>query len=205
MKIICIGRNYGDHAKELNNPLPKEPLFFLKPDSAVLPYHNPLFIPEWTESLHYEVELIVKINRLGKYIEPRFAHRYYDEVGLGIDFTARDIQDACKAAGHPWEKAKAFDGSAVVSKRFIPLNELGGDISKLQFSLSRNGEKVQEGRSSDMLFTVDQLIAHVSQFMTLKMGDLLFTGTPAGVGPVSVGDTLEGELEGQSMFRVNIR
>lgn len=205
MKIICIGRNYGDHAKELNNPLPKEPLFFLKPDSSVLPYHNPFFIPEWTESVHYEVELIVKINRLGKYIEPRFAHRYYDEVGLGIDFTARDIQDACKAAGHPWEKAKAFDGSAVISKQFIPLSELGGDISKLPFSLSRNGEIVQEGNSSDMLFTVDQIIAHVSQFMTLKMGDLIFTGTPAGVGAVSVGDTLEGTLAGHPMFRVNIR
>ncbi len=205
MKIICIGRNYADHAKELRNELPKEPLFFLKPDSAVLPVHNPMFIPEWTNDLHFEVEVIVKITRLGKYIEPKFANTYYEQVGLGIDFTARDIQDECKAKGHPWERAKAFDGSAVISKQFIALSDLGGDVANLKFRLEKNGETVQAGHTADMLFHVDQIIAHVSKYMTLKIGDLIFTGTPAGVGPVQIGDTLEGFLEDRSMFKVNIR
>ena len=205
MKIICIGRNYADHAKELKNDLPTEPMFFLKPDSAVLPAHNPFFIPEWTTDLHYEVELIVKINKLGKYIEPKFAHTYYAEVGLGIDFTARDLQDECKRKGHPWEKAKAFDGSAVVSKQFIELSELGGDIANLHFRLEKNGVTVQTGHTADMIFHVDELIAHVSKYMTLKMGDLMYTGTPAGVGPVAIGDTLTGYLGEREMFRVNIR
>jgi 2-keto-4-pentenoate hydratase/2-oxohepta-3-ene-1,7-dioic acid hydratase in catechol pathway len=205
MKIICIGRNYADHAKELKNDLPTEPMFFLKPDSAVLPAHNPFFIPEWTTDLHYEVELIVKINKLGKYIEPQFAHTYYTEIGLGIDFTARDLQDECKRKGHPWEKAKAFDGSAVVPKQFIDLTALGGDIANLHFRLEKNGVTVQTGHTADMIFHVDDLIAHVSKYMTLKIGDLMYTGTPAGVGPVAIGDTLTGYLADREMFRVNIR
>lgn len=205
MKIICIGRNYADHAKELKNELPKEPLFFLKPDSAVLPVHNPMFIPEWTNDLHFEVEVIVKITRLGKYIEPKFANTYYERVGLGIDFTARDIQDECKAKGQPWERAKAFDGSAVISKQFIKLTELGGDVANLKFRLEKNGAVMQDGHTANMLFHIDQIIAHVSKYMTLKIGDLIFTGTPAGVGPVQIGDTLEGFLENRSMFKVNIR
>jgi 2-keto-4-pentenoate hydratase/2-oxohepta-3-ene-1,7-dioic acid hydratase in catechol pathway len=205
MKIICIGRNYADHAKELKNALPQEPLFFLKPDSAILPAHNPMFIPEWTTDLHYEVELIVKVKRLGKYIDERFASSYYDSVGLGIDFTARDVQEQCKTKGHPWEKAKAFDGSAVVSKSFFELTTLNKPINDLSFHLEKNGERVQEGHTSAMLFSVDQIIAHVSQFMTLKIGDLIFTGTPAGVGPVSIGDQLTGYLEDRAMFQVNIR
>lgn len=205
MKIICIGRNYADHAKELKNDIPKEPLFFLKPDSAILPAHNPFFIPEWTSDLHYEVELIVKICRLGKYIEPKFASTYYTDIGLGIDFTARDLQAECKAKGLPWEKAKAFDGSAVVSKKFIPLAELGGDISALNFRLEKNGEVVQKGHANDMIFHVDDLIAHVSKYMTLKIGDLLFTGTPAGVGQVHIDDTLTGFLGDRQMFSVKIK
>ncbi|WP_306639822.1 fumarylacetoacetate hydrolase family protein [Sanyastnella coralliicola] len=204
MKIICIGRNYADHAKELNNKVPTEPMFFCKPDSSILPNRNPLFIPEWTNDLHFEVELIVKINRLGKYIEEKHAHKYYDQVGLGIDFTARDVQQKCKEKGHPWEKAKAFDGSAVVSRKFLPLDQFKG-IQDINFHLEKNGEKVQVGNTSDMIFSVDQIIAHVSQFMTLKMGDLIFTGTPAGVGPVAIDDKLEGFLEDQWMFKVPIK
>ena len=204
MKIICIGRNYADHAKELNNKVPTEPMFFCKPDSSILPNRNPLFIPEWTNDLHFEVELIVKINRLGKYIEEKHAHKYYDQVGLGIDFTARDVQQKCKEKGHPWEKAKAFDGSAVVSRKFLPLDQFKG-IQDINFHLEKNGEKVQVGNTSDMIFSVDQIIAHVSQFMTLKMGDLIFTGTPAGVGPVAIDDKLEGYLEDQWMFMVPIK
>lgn len=204
MKIICIGRNYADHAKELKNDVPTSPLFFLKPDSAILPSHNPMYIPEWTNDLHYEVEVIVKINRLGKYIERAFAHSYYDQVGLGIDFTARDIQEECKAKGHPWERAKAFDGSAVVSKQFIALEEFGA-IDNLSFYLEKNGQEVQRGNTADMLFHVDEIIAYVSQYMTLKIGDLIYTGTPAGVGPVAIGDTLTGYLMGREMFKVGIK
>ena len=205
MKIICIGRNFAKHAKELGNTLPEQPLFFLKPDSAVLPHRHPFVIPEWTNDVHYEVELILRINRLGKYIQPEFAHRYFTEVGLGIDFTARDIQQACKANGHPWERAKAFDGSAVVSNRFVPLADLGKAVDELTFRLEKNGEVVQEGNSADMLFHPHDLIADVSTVMTLKMGDLLYTGTPEGVGPVAPGDVLEGFLEGTSMFEINVR
>ncbi len=205
MKIICIGRNYADHAKELKNALPTEPMFFLKPESAVLPKRNPLYIPEWTSDLHYEVEVIVKLSRLGKYIEEPFAHKYYSEVSLGIDFTARDLQQQCKEKGHPWEKAKAFDGSAVVGKKFIALEELGGNVQNLSFRLEKNGEVVQRGNTSDMLFNVDQIIAHVSKFMTFKIGDLIYTGTPAGVGPVQVDDVLEGFLGDEKLFRVKIK
>lgn len=204
MKIICIGRNYADHAKELKNELPKEPMFFLKPDSAILPKRNPLFIPEWTNDLHYEVELVIKINRLGKYIDQQYAHKYYDEVSLGIDFTARDIQEQCKEKGHPWEKAKAFDGSAVIGKKFIPLATLG-PIQDIPFKLEKNGEIVQQGNSKNMIFSVDKIICHVSQFMTLKMGDLIFTGTPAGVGKVAIGDELRGYIGEEQLFRVPVR
>ena len=205
MKIICIGRNYSDHAKELKNDLPTEPLFFLKPDSAVLPGNNPLYIPEWTKDLHHEVEVIVKINRLGKYIDEAHAHKYYDHIGLGLDFTARDIQQECKKKGLPWEKAKAFDGSAVITKKFIPLAELGGDVQKIDFHLELNGETVQRGTTSEMIFNVNKLIAHVSQYMTLKIGDCLFTGTPAGVGPVKMGDELKGFIGDRQMFRTLIK
>lgn len=204
MKIICIGRNYAEHAKELGNNVPTSPVFFCKPDSAILPRSNPMYIPEWTNDLHYEVELIVKIDRLGKNIEEQFADRYYSSVGLGIDFTARDIQDELKAKGLPWEKAKAFDGSAVISKDFLPLSELK-DRTNIRFELKKNGETVQVGDSKDMIFNFDRIIENVSQYMTLKIGDLMFTGTPSGVGKVEIGDVLEGYLEGKKMFRVNIK
>lgn len=205
MKIICIGRNYVDHAKELNNPVPSEPLFFLKPDSAILPHKHPLYIPEWTQDLHYEVELVIKINRLGKYIEEANASKYYSEVSVGIDFTARDVQAECKKKGHPWEKAKAFDGSAPVSKKFTPISELGGDVQNIAFWITKNDEIVQQGNSSDMIFSVDKIISYVSQYMTLRMGDYIFTGTPAGVGPVSIGDVLKCGLREKEMLQVLVK
>lgn len=205
MKLICIGRNYAQHAHELGNDVPGEPLFFLKPDSAILPHRHPFYIPEWTEDVHYEVEVIVRISRLGKYIQEEFSPRYYTEVGLGIDFTARDVQARCKEKGHPWEKAKAFDGSAVVSSHFLPLDKLGKGIQDLDFRLEKNGEVVQSGNTSHMLFGVDHLVAYTSKYMTLKMGDLLFTGTPEGVGPVASEDVLEGFLEDTPMFKVRVK
>lgn len=204
MKIICIGRNYVDHANELGNPLPSEPIFFCKPDSAILLKGHPLYIPDWTNDLHYEAELVFRISRLGKHIGEEYASRYFTEVGLGIDFTARDIQEQLKAKGLPWEKAKSFDGSAVVPARFIPLDELNNP-DDIEFRMEKNGEVVQRGRSSDMIFSIHRIIAHVSRFMTLKTGDLIFTGTPAGVGPVAIGDKLEGYLEDHPMFRVHIK
>ena len=204
MKIICIGRNYADHAKELGNSVPKEPLFFLKPDSSVLAHRHPFYIPSWTQEVHHEVELLVRICRNGKAIQPEFAPRYYDASSLGIDFTARDVQAQAKKDGHPWEKAKAFDGSAVISKKWHVLDKLDQDWESLSFYLEKNGKRVQTGSSRDMIHHVDALIAHVSKYMTLKMGDVLFTGTPAGVGQVFDGDVLEGFLDGESMFRVNV-
>ena len=204
MKIICIGRNYADHARELGNQVPTEPVVFLKPQSAILSHKHPFYIPEWTEEVHHEVELVVKIDRLGKTISEAHASRYYSEVGLGIDFTARDVQSRLKERGHPWERAKAFDGSAVVGG-FVPLQELGKDIQTLQFSLHNDDAVVQQGNTSDMLFSVDRLISEVSKFMTLKVGDLLFTGTPAGVAAVKSGDRLVGRLEGHDLFAVNIK
>lgn len=202
MKIICIGRNYADHAKELNNPIPKEPVVFLKPDSALLPKRNPLYIPSFTNDLHFEVELVIKINRLGKNIEEKFAHKYYSEVGIGIDFTARDIQKECKEKGLPWEKAKAFDGSAPISEEFLSLKELPKNI---EFSLTQNGKQVQCGHTDDMLFNFDKLISYVSSLFTLKIGDLIFTGTPAGVGPVQIGDKLEAYIGDKKMLKVDIK
>ncbi|MBL7968803.1 MAG: fumarylacetoacetate hydrolase family protein [Prolixibacteraceae bacterium] len=199
MKIICVGRNYVAHAHELNNEVPTEPVLFMKPDSALLRNNDPFYIPDWSNDVHHEIELIVRINRLGKNIEKRFAHRYYDEIGLGIDFTARDVQNALKDKGLPWEKAKAFDHSAVICSEFIPVNELP-NLNSIHFRLDKNGIPVQEGDSALMIFPIDDIIAHVSKYFTLKIGDLIYTGTPAGVGPVKIGDRLEGYLEGQKKF-----
>ena len=204
MKIICIGRNYAKHAEELNNPIPQEPVVFLKPDTAVLLKKHPFFIPEHSNNIHHEIELVVKINRLGKHIETRFAHKYYNEIALGIDFTARDVQDDCKKKGLPWEKAKAFDGSAAVSN-FFSLESLKKEINNIDFYLDINGKKVQEGNTKQMLFSVDQLISYVSKYFTLKTGDLIFTGTPAGVGPVQREDLLELYLEGKRIFYFNVK
>ena len=203
MKIICIGRNYAEHAKELGNSVPAEPVFFCKPDSAILPKGNPFFIPDWTSDVHYEVELVLRIDRLGKHISKEFAPRYYGAVGLGIDFTARDVQDELKKKGLPWEKAKGFDGSAVISQEFIAAEEL--EKSNIRFSLHKNNELVQSGNSSDMIFDFDAIIAYVSQYMTLKIGDLIFTGTPSGVGKVSAGDELTGFIGDRSMFQVKVK
>jgi len=202
MKIICIGRNYADHAKELGNAVPTEPVFFCKPDSAILVKGNPFVIPEWTQAVHYEVELVIRIDRVGKHIQPEYAPRYYSSIGLGIDFTARDVQDDLKKKGLPWEKAKAFDGSAVISTEFLPVSELENPIV---FSLNKNGQSVQRGSSADMIHQIDAIISHVSQFMTLKIGDFIFTGTPSGVGPVAAGDQLEGFIGDRSMFRISVR
>lgn len=203
MKIICIGRNYADHAKEMNSAVPENPVFFLKPDTALIPKRNPFFYPEFTNDLHYECEIVVKINKLGKHIQTKFAHTYYDEIGLGIDFTARDLQQKCKEKSLPWELAKAFDHSAPVSEVFLPKNEL--NLENLHFHLLKNGEKVQVGNSKDMLFNIDEIIAYVSQFITLKIGDLIFTGTPAGVGPVQIGDVLEGFIEDRKLLELKIK
>lgn len=203
MKIICIGRNYSEHAKELGNEVPQEPVFFLKPDTAISPKGHPFFIPDFTKNVQHEVELVVRINRLGKHIEEQFAHKYYDQIGLGIDFTARDIQQEVKAKGLPWEKAKGFDGSAVISRKYLEKKAL--DLSNLDFSLKKNGETVQSGNTQQMLFNIDQIIAYISQFYTLKIGDLIYTGTPYGVGQVLNGDVLEGFIEEQKMFEVKVR
>lgn len=204
MKIICIGRNYADHAKELNNPVPSEPVVFLKPDSSLLKNEQPFFIPEWTQNVQHEVELVVKINRLGKYIAPKFAHKYYDEIGLGIDFTARDLQQDLKEKGQPWEKAKAFDGSAVIGNYFINKQEFP-DVKNIDFRLEVNGEVRQKGNTGQMLFDIDQIIAYVSKYFTLKIGDLIYTGTPAGVGKVESNDELAGYIEDQCMFNFKVK
>ena len=202
MKIICIGRNYSEHAREMKSAIPEEPVIFLKPDTALLPKRQPFFIPSFSSDLHHEVELVVRINRLGKGIEEKFAHRYYSEVTLGIDFTARDIQADCKSNGLPWEKAKAFDGSAPVGD-WIQLGSK--NVQDLAFELKKNGDPVQQGNTRDMLFSVDRLIHEISKYFTLKIGDFIFTGTPAGVGPVKVGDVLSASLNGEELLRVNIK
>jgi acylpyruvate hydrolase len=203
MKIICIGRNYVDHAKELNNPIPKEPVFFLKPDTAYLPNNKVFFIPSFSSDIHHEIELVIKINKIGKHIQPKFAHKYYHEITLGIDFTARDIQQECKTKGLPWEKAKAFDGSAPIGT-FVQKSQFQ-NMQQLSFYLLKNKEKVQVGNTADMLFTIDQIISYVSQYTTLKIGDLIFTGTPAGVGQVQVNDILEGYLEDKKVMQVKVK
>jgi len=198
MKIICIGRNYLKHARELEHDVPTEPVFFMKPDSSLLLDNRHFYIPAFSSEVHYEVELVVKINRLGKTIEAKYAHRYYDEIGLGVDFTARDVQRQLIEKGLPWEKAKAFDSAAVLGG-FIPKEKLG-DLGQIKFSLQKNSEVVQSGNSADMIFAVDTIIEYISQFVTLKIGDLIYTGTPAGVGPVVINDHLEGFIGEQKMF-----
>ena len=188
MKIICVGRNYIDHICELDNPKPSEPVFFLKPDSSVLKKNQPFFIPEFSNEIHFEVELLVKINRLGKHIQEKFAHKYYSHVGVGIDFTARDIQKKLKKQGLPWEKAKSFDQSAVISE-FLPLSDFD-NIQNIEFSLKHNNDLVQKVNSQQMLFSVDFLISYISKYITLKIGDIIFTGTPAGVSRVNKNDIL---------------
>ena len=201
MKIICIGRNYSDHVKEMGNSISKSPIFFLKPNSALLPKRNPFYIPNFSNEIHYEVELVYKIKKVGKNIDQSFSKNYYSEIGLGIDFTARDLQEECKKNGHPWEIAKSFDQSALISENFMDLNSL----SKLNFSLLKNGEIVQESNANKMIFNIDQIISYVSNYITLKTGDLIFTGTPSGVGPIKIGDNLEGFINDKSMFKVNIK
>jgi 2-keto-4-pentenoate hydratase/2-oxohepta-3-ene-1,7-dioic acid hydratase in catechol pathway len=203
MKIICIGRNYADHIIELNNERPSEPVIFLKPETAVVLKKFPFVIPEFSQDVHHEVEVLVKINKVGKYIEPKFAHKYYDEIGLGIDFTARDVQSRLKEKGLPWEKAKAFDGSAIISD-FLPKKDFSS-MENINFELTNNGQIVQSGNTNLMLWKIDEIIAYVSQYFTLKKGDIIFTGTPKGVAAVKEGDVLEGFLEGKSMFKVKVK
>ena len=207
MKIICIGRNYAQHVVELDHTreLPKVPQFFMKPDTALLRNNDPFYVPDFSQEVHYETELVVKINRVGRAIAERFAPRYYAEVGLGIDFTARDLQRNCIAQGLPWEIAKAFDHSAALSPEFIPLAELGGDVQTLHFEMRLNGELRQHGFTGGMIFSVNRIISYVSRFVTLKMGDLIYTGTPVGVGPVKPGDRLTASLEKQTLLDFDIR
>lgn len=203
MKIICIGRNYSEHAKELGNETPTEPVVFLKPDTAINPKGHPFFIPDFSNNVQHEIELVVKINKVGKHIQKSFAHKYYNQIGIGIDFTARDLQLELKEKGLPWEKAKGFDGSAYISKDFINKEEL--DLKNLLFHLKKNDEVVQSGNSKNMIFSFDEIIAYISQFYTLKIGDLIFTGTPAGVSQLKNGDKLEGFIQGKKMFDLNVR
>lgn len=203
MKIICIGRNYADHIKELENERPDEPVIFLKPDTAVLQKQFPFVIPEFTNDVHYEAEVLVKINKAGKYIEEKFAHKYYDEIGLGIDFTARDLQAKLKEKGLPWEKAKAFDGSAIIGD-FVPKSNFES-LSDINFKLIKNGETAQEGNTGLMLWKIDALIAYASQYFTLKTGDIIFTGTPKGVAKVNPGDVLDGFIENNQLFTVTVK
>lgn len=203
MKIVAIGRNYINHAKELNNPVPEEPVIFMKPDTAVLRDDKDFYYPEFSKDIHYEVEVVLRICNEGKHVSEKFAHKYYDAIGLGIDFTARDIQQKQKEKGLPWELAKAFDHSAVISP-FIPKEELG-DVQNISFSLQKNGETVQNGNTKDVIFNFDQLIAYVSARITLRKGDLIYTGTPEGVGPIQIGDQLTGFIADRQMFSCNIK
>ena len=203
MKIICVGRNYADHIEELKNERPQEPVLFMKPDTAVLQKQFPFVIPEFSNEVHHEIELVVKINKVGKYIDLKFANRYYDEVTVGIDFTARDLQDKLKAKGLPWEKAKAFDGSAMIGE-FVPKTDFES-IDNVNLRLTSNGTNVQNGNTQSMLWKVDELIAEISQYFTLKTGDLIFTGTPKGVAKVNPGDVLEGFLEDKKLFKLQVK
>lgn len=203
MKIICIGRNYAEHAKEMKSEVPTEPVFFMKPDTALLKTNEPFYFPDFTKDLHHEIEVVLKISKVGKHIAEEFAHKYYEELSLGIDFTARDLQAQCKAKGLPWEKAKSFDSSAPIGK-FVKKTELG-DLQNLNFELKINNETKQKGNTSDLLFSFDKVIAYVSKFVTLKVGDFIYTGTPEGVGPVKIGDQLQGSLNGTELFCFQIK
>lgn len=203
MKIICIGKNYLKHIQELDRKRPEAPVFFMKPDSSIIIRNRPFFLPDFSEEMHHEVELIFRICKVGKCIQQKFAHNYYDAIGLGIDFTARDLQRKCVAEGNPWEIAKAFDGSAIISK-FVDKNQFQ-NINNLNFKLLKNEKLVQEGNSSDMIFSIDEIISYVSQFMTLKIGDIIFTGTPAGVGKVEIGDRLQGFIEEEKFLDFKIK
>lgn len=203
MKIICIGRNYAEHAKELNNPVPSEPVFFLKPDTSLITGNQPFYYPDFSEDIHHEVELVLKISKPGKNILPQFSNKYYNEIGVGIDFTARDLQNQCKEKGLPWEKAKAFDGSAPLGG-FISKEKLKA-INNIDFSLKINSNIVQQGNTKDLLFSFDDIISYVSKYFTLKTGDLIYTGTPAGVGPVKIGDELEAFIEDEKLLSFKIK
>lgn len=203
MKIICIGRNYAEHAREMKAAVPKEPVFFLKPDTSLLKDNQPFYYPDFSKEIHHEIELVLKISKTGKNIDPEFAHKYYDEIGIGVDFTARDIQAACKEKGLPWEKAKAFDNAAPLGK-FLDKKKLP-HLQGIQFKLVINGKSVQQGNTKDLLFSFDAIISFVSQFITLKTGDLIFTGTPEGVGPVHIGDRLEGYIEEHKLLDFEIK
>jgi len=204
MKIICIGRNYSAHISELNNEKPTDPVVFLKPDTAILLKKQPFFIPDFSKDVHYEVEVLVKINRVGKYIEEQYAHKYYNEIGLGIDFTARDLQQNLKDKGLPWEKSKGFDGSAVIGEKWINKNSFNS-LNNINFSLVKNEETVQTGNTRAMLWKIDELISYVSQYFTLKIGDIIFTGTPEGVGKVDVNDVLTGFIEEKQLFSIQVK
>ncbi|MDP5158981.1 MAG: fumarylacetoacetate hydrolase family protein [Flaviramulus sp.] len=203
MKLICIGRNYTEHIKELENEKPTEPVIFIKPDTAVLLKKQPFFIPDFSDDVHHEVEILVKINKVGKYIDKKFAHKYYEEIGLGIDFTARDLQSKLKEKGLPWEKAKSFDGAAVIGN-WLPVNEID-DINNIEFSLKKNDNIVQKGNTSHMLWKIDEIIEYVSKYFTLKIGDIIFTGTPSGVGKVIANDKLNGFIGTKEMFSITVK
>jgi acylpyruvate hydrolase len=203
MKVICIGRNYAEHAKELNNPVPSAPVFFMKPDTAVLKDGADFYLPDFSNDVHHELEIVLKISKAGKHISEEFASNYFEEIGLGIDFTARDLQEICKSKGLPWEMAKAFDGSAPIGK-FLP-KKTWSDLNALHFHLTVNGETRQRGNTADLLFRFDQIIAYVSRFVTLKTGDLIYTGTPAGVGPVKIGDHLQGYLGDACLIEFSVK
>ncbi|WP_299678611.1 fumarylacetoacetate hydrolase family protein [uncultured Dokdonia sp.] len=203
MKLICIGRNYAKHIEELANERPDHPVVFLKPDSSILLKQHPFVIPEFSKDVHHEVEILVKIKKIGKYIDKKFAHTYYDEIGLGIDFTARDLQSSLKAKGLPWEKAKAFDGAAVIGKWLD--KSTFENVDNIAFTLEKNGAVLQDGNTAHMLWKIDELISYVSQYFTLKIGDVIFTGTPAGVGPVAINDKLKGFIGDTEMFSINVK
>ncbi|MGB1230928.1 MAG: fumarylacetoacetate hydrolase family protein [Winogradskyella sp.] len=203
MKLICIGRNYTDHIKELENEKPTNPVVFLKPDTSILLKKQPFFIPEFSNDVHHEVEVLVKIKKVGKYIDKKFAHNYYDHIGLGIDFTARDLQAQLKAKGLPWEKAKAFDGAAVIGN-WLPKSKFK-DVNNINFSLKKNNAIVQSGNTQLMLWKIDEIIAYVSQYFTLKIGDIIFTGTPSGVGKVNPNDVLTGFIDDEELFSIKVK
>ena len=203
MKIFCIGRNYVDHAKELDNPIPEKPIWFIKPDTCLIHKNRPFFFPEYSQDIHFEVELVVRINKIGKYIQEKFAHTYYDEIGIGLDFTARDLQMIAKEKGLPWSEAKCFEGSAPLGE-FVPKSKFD-DVQNIDFRLEKNGEIVQQSNSKEMIFKIDQLIAYLSQFATLKIGDLIFTGTPKGVGPVQPEDVLEAYIGEEKLLRTVVK